>query len=70
MEYKEFGTRIAQVRIERGMSASELSLQVNRDASYVSQVEAGKVNISMKTMLEICKVLNIEPCTLFNKPKD
>ena len=66
MKYKEFGNRVAQERIKKELSAYELSLRIGRDASYVSQVEAGKVNISMKTFLEICKALEVEPTTLFD----
>ena len=66
MEYKEFGLRVAKIRASKNLSAYELSLRIGRDASYICQVEAGKVNISMKTMLEICKALEISPAELFN----
>jgi len=65
MEFKEFGNRIAKARMGKNLSAYELSLRIGRDASYISQVEAGKVNISMRTFLEICKALEINPKELF-----
>ena len=68
MEFKELGNKIARARMSKGnLSAYELSLRIGRDASYISQVEAGKVNISMKTFLEICNELGIEPQELFAK---
>ena len=65
MEFKELVNRLAKARIKKDLSAYELSLRIGRDASYISQVEAGKVNISMKTFLEICKALEINPKELF-----
>gem|GEM_PF-3113612 len=65
MELKDFGNRIAQIRQSKNISAYELSLQINRDASYISQVESGKVNISIKTMFDICRALEINAKELF-----
>jgi len=67
MEFRELGNKIAKARIGKGLSAYELSLRIERDASYMSQVEAGKVNISMRTFFEICKALGIEPHVLLAK---
>ena len=47
------------------MSAYELSLRIDKDASYIHKVESGKINISLRTMLDICDALNIEPIELF-----
>ncbi len=47
------------------MSAYELSLRIGKDASYIHKVESGKINISLKTILDICEVLSIEPAELF-----
>ena len=47
------------------MSAYELSLKIDKDASYIHKVENGKINVSLKTILTICEVLEIEPVQLF-----
>jgi len=65
MDLKDFGTSLAKVRIEKKISAYELSLRIGKDASYIHKVESAKINISMKAMLEICKALEIEPRELF-----
>ncbi len=38
---------------------------MGKDASYIHKVESGKINVSLKSMLQICEVLNIEPVELF-----
>lgn len=56
---------MARIRIKSGLSAYELSLRIEKDASYIHKVESGKINISLKTILKICDVLNIAPVDLF-----
>lgn len=56
---------MARIRIRSGLSAYELSLRIEKDASYIHKVESGKVNISLKAILKICEVLNIDPIELF-----
>ncbi len=56
---------IAKQRIKSGLSAYELSLRIEKYASYIHKVESGKINISLKSILKICEILNIEPIELF-----
>lgn len=65
MRYNDFGINLARKRVALGLSAYELSLRIGKDASYIHKVESGKINISLKTILEICEALKIEPIELF-----
>lgn len=65
MKFNDFGMNLSKIRMGMGLSAYELSLRIGKDASYIHKVENGKINISLKTILEICEVLNIEPIDLF-----
>ena len=65
MEYKDFALNLSKIRERKGITAYELSLRIGKDTSYIYKVETGKVNISMKTMLEICNALEIKPGELF-----
>lgn len=65
MKFIDFGVNLARIRNESGLSAYELSLRIGKDASYIHKVESGKINISLKSILKICEVLNIEPVKLF-----
>ena len=67
MELKDFGTNLARIRISKNVSAYELSLTIGKDPSYIHKVENAKINISIKTMLEICKALDVEPKKLFEQ---
>ena len=65
MNLKELGFKIAKIRIAKGLSAYELSLRINKSTNYMHMVESGKVNISVDTLFDICKALEIEPKDLF-----
>ena len=65
MEFNDFGVNLARIRIKSNLSAYELSLRIGKDASYIHKVESGKINVSSKSILKICEVLNIEPIELF-----
>ena len=66
MESEEFCINLAKARIKANLSAYELSLRIDKDASYIHKVENGKINPSLKTILKICEVLQIEPAELFH----
>ena len=65
MEFIDFGVNLARIRAKSGLSAYELSLRIGKDASYIHKVESGKINISLKSILKLCEILNIEPIELF-----
>ena len=65
MEFIEFGANLAKKRAMAQLSAYELSLRIGKDASYIHKVESGKINVSLKAILKICEVLEIEPIELF-----
>ncbi len=65
MEFNDFGVNLARIRIKSNLSAYELSLRIGKDASYIHQVESGKIYVSLKSILKICEALKIEPIELF-----
>jgi transcriptional regulator with XRE-family HTH domain len=63
--FKNFGVNLAKIRQGKNISAYELSLRVGKDASYIHKVETGKINISVRSLFEICNQLQVEPADLF-----
>ena len=55
----EAGIRIARIRIERGMTQSELSIQAQVSPQTISEIESGKRDASFSTMARTfaCRVL-------------
>ena len=65
MDIKDFGSNLAKIRSAKNMSAYELSLLLGKDPSYIHKVESGKINISLKALLQLAKILEIKPSDFF-----
>jgi len=57
---KNFGIRIKYFRLLRGMTQEDLSEKIAMSTRYVSDIENGKVNITLKTLNKIAESLAIE----------
>lgn len=56
-----FGIVIKKYRLERSMSQEELALEAGLDRTYISLLERGKRNPTIKTLFAISRVLQIKP---------
>lgn len=63
---KKIGTNIKTARVLKGYTQEYLSEKQNKSTNYVSLVERGKSGIGIKTIIDICNILNIEPNSIFN----
>ncbi len=63
---KNIRFKIYQYRMNNNISAYELSLKLGKNKGYISDVENGKINISLNTFLNICEILKINPNDFFN----
>ena len=53
------GSRIRKLREEQNISQQDLAAQCNFEKSNVSRIEAGKTNITIKTLYLISKALSV-----------
>ncbi len=67
MKFEQFGINVAKERQKLGISAYEMSLRLGKDSSYISKLENGKINISLKMMISISELLNIPITNLFKE---
>lgn len=67
MKFETFGLNVAKERIKQNISAYELSLRLGKDASYINKLENGKINVSLKTIIEIAEMLKLDIKELFNE---
>lgn len=61
-----FGTRLAIVRDQKGLSFRTLAQRCDIDHSDISKIEKGQINIQIGTVMELAKGLNIHPKELFD----
>lgn len=60
-----FGTRLVQLRKERGWSQEKLSLESGLARSYLGGVERGQRNIALLNIYKLAETLGISPAELF-----
>ncbi len=67
MDYMEwFATRLAELRIEKGVSARDMSLSLGQSESYINKIENRRTMPSMAGFFYICEYLGIEPADFLN----
>ena len=67
MDYeKEFAKRLAQLRIEKGVSARDMSLSIGQGAGYINNIENQNNLPSMSAFFYICTYLDITPKEFFD----
>jgi len=62
---KQFGLKVRQNRLKKKLSQEKLAELANLHRTYISQIESGKRNISLKNIEKIAKALNIKVKELF-----
>ncbi len=66
MEMKEFGLRLATLRLNKNVSARDMSLSIGQSASYINNIESGISFPSMTVFFYICEYLEISPQEFFD----
>lgn len=65
--YEEFTqNRIAQLRMQKHVSARDMSLSLGQNNSYINQIENGKALPSLQGLFYICEYFGITPQQFFD----
>lgn len=64
---KEIGMKIRQQRKAKGLSLEKLSLLTRSNVARLSNIEKGKSNITLATMVSICNALKMDLPHLFSE---
>lgn len=51
---------IKKIRISKGLSVQEVAYRCDMERSNLSRLEAGRTNMTIKTICLICTALNVE----------
>ena len=66
MYEKEFAMRLSKLRLQKGVSARDMSLSIGQNAGYINNIETGKALPSMHGFFYICEYLNVSPQEFFD----
>lgn len=65
--YEDFvAERLAQLRIQKGVSARDMSLSIGQANNYINNIENKKAFPSMQGFFYICEYLGITPQEFFD----
>ena len=66
MEKEEFINRLSRLRMNKGVSARDMSLSIGQSAGYINNIENGVNYPSMQAFFYICDYLGITPKEFFD----
>ena len=58
--FRKIGRVIKEARIEKGLSQKHLALSIGMKQPDISRIEEGKKNITLFTLIRLCKILGIK----------
>lgn len=68
MVYKDFvPERLAKLRMQKGVSARDMSLSLGQANNYINNVENKKTLPSMQSFFYICEYLGVTPQEFFDE---
>lgn len=62
-----FYKRLTELRMQKGVSAREMSLDIGQNAGYINNIENRKAFPSMSVFFFICEYLDISPREFFDE---
>jgi transcriptional regulator with XRE-family HTH domain len=66
---KNLGLKIKAIRIEQGLSLNKLAKNYGFEKASLSRTEAGKSNITLKTLFKLSTALNVSVSRFFTDEK-
>ena len=65
MQEEKFCERLTQLRLNKGVSARDMSLTLGQSESYINRIESRKMLPSLPVFFYICDYFNITPKEFF-----
>lgn len=67
MDYNFIRERITQLRIRKGVSEYQMSLDLGHSRSYIQNIVSGRSKPSIDEFLYICEYLDVSPKLFFDE---
>lgn len=66
LDYKLIGSRLKQARLEKKLTQENLAEKLDVSIAFLSRVERGSLDISLKRLSQICELLDVTEGTILN----
>ena len=67
IDYRILAQRISKIRKEKKLTQAQLAELIDVHEKYIGKIEAGKQNITIKTLNKLANALNIDVCRLLEE---
>ena len=57
---KQFGKKVREIRLNKGLSQGDVARRLNLHRSYISGIERGVRNPSLKVIQKVAKALDVK----------
>ena len=68
-ECRSFGLRVRHLRLQAGLTLVGASSAADLDLAHWQKIEAGKVNVTLGTMMRVAKALDAELADFFARSR-
>ena len=58
---EDFAHKLHEARKAKGLTQKELGAKIGLPQSHISQIEAGRIDIRLSSLLELARLLDLEP---------
>lgn len=58
-ELEKLGGNLKRIRLEQGLSQTDVAEKLSVDKSYISNIEAGRQNLTVATLTRLAKALKV-----------
>lgn len=62
------GRRVAELRVEAGLTQAELADKANVSVKYLQRIEAGQENLTLRSLAGLADVYGVEVVAFFQPP--
>lgn len=59
------GKNVKRIRLLRGLSQETLANDLDKSINFVSLIERGESGLSIKTLVDLCRILEVDANTIF-----
>lgn len=70
MDKMKVSQKIAELRMQRGLTQKELAEKIKKSETTIQNYEAGKIDIPLSSLLDIAEAIGIEPAVLVGGEED
>lgn len=65
--YELLQKALADARLEKGLTQSEVAARLRKPQSYVSKYESGERRLDVIEFLEVCEAMSVSPHSILKK---